>query len=167
MKYKVVGKQDISRMCFVCGEENNAGLRANFYNLENDEVVAIFTPRDEHQSYPNRLHGGLISAIMDETLGRSLWNIEPDIWGVTTELKIKYKKPVPLNQELKVVGRIIKNSKLGFTCSGEMILPNGEVAVTGEAQYFKIPLNKIADFDHENEFRTAKKNDNDPLEIEI
>jgi acyl-CoA thioesterase FadM len=34
---------------------------------------------------------------------------DENIWGVTVELTLKYKKPVPLNEELRVVGRIIKD----------------------------------------------------------
>lgn len=70
-------------------------------------MVALFTPKDEHQSYPGRLHGGVASAILDETIGRAILNLyDVEIWGVTIELNVKFKKPIPLNQELKVVGRI-------------------------------------------------------------
>ena len=58
MKQTVKNKQNNSKMCFVCGMSNDLGLKASFFEMENDELVAFFTPQDIHQSYPGRLHGG-------------------------------------------------------------------------------------------------------------
>ena len=33
-----------------------------------------------------------------------------NIWGVTVELTLKYKKPIPLDEKLRVIGRITKDS---------------------------------------------------------
>ncbi|HAN09138.1 MAG TPA: PaaI family thioesterase [Clostridiales bacterium] len=167
MKYRVLGKQNNSRMCFVCGLNNGAGLWASFYEINTGELVAVFTPREEHQSYPERLHGGISATILDETMGRVINITEADTWGVTMELKIRYKKPVPLNQELRVVGRLVKNSSRLFECTGEILLPDGEIAVVGEGKYLKQPIEKIADFDHEKEMWSVDKKDSDPKEIEL
>ncbi|MGF7185260.1 hypothetical protein GGQ84_001346 [Desulfitispora alkaliphila] len=59
MKHKVEKKQPIGKKCIVCGYDNNFGLKASFYELDNNEIVAIFKPLEEHQSYPGRLHGGI------------------------------------------------------------------------------------------------------------
>ncbi|MCM8762953.1 MAG: PaaI family thioesterase, partial [Candidatus Omnitrophica bacterium] len=56
-KLLVTSKQPNSRMCFVCGLKNAFGLKAAFFNLDTGEVAALFTPREEHQGYPGRLHG--------------------------------------------------------------------------------------------------------------
>ena len=76
--------------------------------MENNTVVSIFEYRDIHQSYPSRTHGGLISAMLDEIAGRAIWIYEP-VWGVTTNLQVKFRKPVPYGVKLKAVGEIIKN----------------------------------------------------------
>jgi acyl-coenzyme A thioesterase PaaI-like protein len=70
IKYKVIRKQENSKLCLVCGMENDLGLKISFYELENGEVVSIFNTKDEHQSYPGRLHGGITGAILDETIGK-------------------------------------------------------------------------------------------------
>ena len=65
-------KQPTSRMCFVCGESNPAGVHVRFYEQEDGSVLARFTPQDQHQGYPGRMHGGVITAVMDSALaGRS------------------------------------------------------------------------------------------------
>lgn len=166
MKYKVIKKQHNSKKCLVCGLDNNLGLKASFYNLENGEIVAMFSPIEEHQSYPGRVHGGVAAAILDETIGRAIMVKEDNIWGVTVELNLKYKKPIPLYEELKVVGRITKDSSRLFEGTGEIILKSGEVAVTAYGKYMKMPINKIADFDFEKNDWKLNVNGNEPAEIE-
>ena len=52
--------------------KNQFGLKAFFYEMENNELMAIFNTIEEHQSYPGRLHGGIAATIMDETIGRAI-----------------------------------------------------------------------------------------------
>jgi uncharacterized protein (TIGR00369 family) len=147
MEFKVRRKHQNSRMCFVCGLKNKFGLKAGFFELENDQLVALFTPDDRHQGYPGRLHGGIASAILDETIGRAIMIEDENIWGVTVDLNVRFKKPVPLDVELRVTGKITSQNKRFFEGTGELILPNGEVAISASGKYIKLPLDKIADFD--------------------
>ena len=168
MVHKIVGKQNNSKLCFVCGLKNRFGNQAHFYVTESQELVAVFTPSEEHQSYPGRLHGGIASAILDETIGRAILNkYEEEVWGVTIDLNVKFKKPIPLNEELKVVGRITNENSRMFEGTGEIVLKNGDIAVTAWGKYLKVPLEKITDFDkEENEWRIVEL-ENDPKEIEL
>ena len=144
MKYKVINKQYTSRHCFVCGEQNKYGVRARYYELENGEVVGIFKSPMEHSGYPGRMHGGIASAILDEAIGRVILISEPNTFAVTLELSVQFKKPVPVCTELKVIGRLTSINGRVFKGTGEILLENGEVAVTGSAKYLKMPLGKIA-----------------------
>jgi uncharacterized protein (TIGR00369 family) len=168
MQHRIVRKQHNSRLCFICGLRNGAGLHASFYETEHNELIALFTPNEEHQSYPGRLHGGIASAILDETIGRAiLIGGSHDLWGVTIELHLEYKKPIPLGCQLKVVGRVTENGSRFFRGTGEIILPGGEIAATAHGRYLKAPMEKIADFDPvENEWRVVESPD-DPVTIEL
>ena len=44
MKHKVIKKQENARQCFACGVDNPMGLKAFFYEMDDDELVAIFQP---------------------------------------------------------------------------------------------------------------------------
>ena len=168
MKHKIKSKQNNSRMCLVCGIDNDLSLKTRFYETEKDEVVALFTPRDQHQSYPNRLHGGMASAVLDEVIGRAIMSrYEDTVWGVTAELTLRYKKPVPLNQELKVVGRITSERGAIFEGSGEIILPDGQVAVTAKGKYLKMPIDKISskEFADNEWFLVDDENPVDEVEV--
>lgn len=168
MKYQVKQKQHNSKMCFVCGLKNAFGLKAAFYEIENDELVALFTPSEEHQGYPGRLHGGIAATILDETIGRAIMAKYPDdYWGVTVEFSAKYKQPIPLNGQLRVVTRITRDANRIFEGTGEILLTDGSVAVEGRGKYLKMPLGKIAEINSEHlEWRVVPKED-DPAEIEI
>ena len=144
MKLKVIKKQNNSDMCAVCGMSNNLSLRAKFYEVENELMVGVVTGRDVHQSYPNRMHGGLISALLDEVIGRAINIPEPEAFGVTTELNVKFKKPVPLNEELKVVGKLTKNTRLVFQAAGFIEDSTGNILATGTATYVKMTAARIA-----------------------
>jgi acyl-coenzyme A thioesterase PaaI-like protein len=141
---KVVGTQNVSRMCLVCGVENDAGLKAHFYELESGELAGVFQPREEHQGYPGRLHGGMLTAILDETIGRAINVIDAGVWGVTVELSLRFRKPVPLDEEVTAVGRITSNAKWLFEGTGEIVLPDGTVAVEATGKYMKLPIERIA-----------------------
>lgn len=145
MKHKILKKQNISSHCVVCGIDNDLGLKANFYELENNELVAICDTKEWHQSYPGRMHGGMSAALLDETIGRAITIVDGEVWGVTVSLDIKYKKPVPTDSTVKVVGRITKENRKLFEGTGEIILPNGDIAVTATGKYMKMPVEKITE----------------------
>jgi acyl-coenzyme A thioesterase PaaI-like protein len=167
MRNKVADKQYISEMCFVCGKENPAGLKTVFYNLENGKTVSLFQPEDHFQSYPQRLHGGIAAAVLDETLGRAILAHEPDCWAVTAELTLRYKKPVPLGVPLKVVAEVTENSRRLFKSAGDLLLPDGQVAISAVGTYMKQSISKITGLDEEGLERVVlpQKNDKDFIEF--
>ena len=167
MKHKVLRKKSNSNKCIVCGLNNEIGLEAEFFELDNGEVVAICTPKEEHQSYPGRVHGGISTALLDETIGRAIEIYNPDAWGVTVELSTRFKKPVPLGEEIKIIGRITRNTSRIFEGTGEIILKNGDVAVTAQGKYMKMSIDKIVSNENAGEEEmTLNIKDTDPTEIE-
>jgi acyl-coenzyme A thioesterase PaaI-like protein len=154
-------------MCLVCGLNNGAGLRASFYELEGEELLAVFQPRPEHQGYPGRLHGGLATAILDETIGRAInRDGREDVWGVSIEVTTRFRKPIPLEDEVRVIGRITKNTGRLFEGTAEILLADGSVAVEGKGKYLKLPLDRISDLNVEEHWRVSPS-DSDPREVEL
>jgi hypothetical protein len=51
--------QPNSRHCFVCGLENQFGLKLRFYETGPGEVTAEYTVPDQFQGYPGLVHGGI------------------------------------------------------------------------------------------------------------
>jgi len=157
MSHKITNSQNISKNCLVCGVDNEFGLKTHFYETENSELIAVFTPLPEHQSYPNVTHGGISAAILDEVIGRAIMMTnDSSTFGVTVELTVRYKKPVPLGVELKAIGRITRERSRTFEGTGELYLPNGDVAIEAEGKYMKRRLEQITDADFvDNEWFVA------------
>jgi len=144
VKYKIIRKQNNSASCLVCGVENKFTLSSRFYELENGELAVAFRTEEQHQGYPGRVHGGITAGLLDELIGRAMCIVEPEVWGVTIELSVKYKKPVPTCADLKAVARITKNSRKLAEGTGELFLPDGTVAATAGGKYIKMPIEKIS-----------------------
>lgn len=146
-----MNKQPNSFHCFICGVKNSAGVHVNFYETVDaegtPEVVACFTGQHQHQGYPGRMHGGVITGILDETIGRAI-NIgegeNPMTWGVTAEFTVRFRKPVPLDVELTARGRITRDIHHLFEGTGEIYLPDGVVAATAHGKYIRLKLDTIS-----------------------
>lgn len=152
MILKVLFEQYSSRDCFVCGFNNKSGLKARFFILENNYLVALFKPINEHQSYPGRLHGGISATILDEAIGRAIMNeVDSDVWGVTIDFSVRFRKPVPMDKQLMVVCCLDKTSRRSFEGRGVILLADGTVAVEGKGKYMNMSLDKIAEMDSTSE----------------
>ena len=147
---RVIRKQPSSLGCFVCGANNRSGLDAAFYEMENGEVYAVFAFKPEHASYPGRAHGGVISALLDELIGRAIWVRDDQIWGVTLSLSTTFRKPVPISKKLVAHGRILSETSRGFVGSGEIVDENGSILAEAKATYLKMPLNRICASEEEH-----------------
>lgn len=140
---KVVSKQNNSKMCMICGLENPAGLKASFYNMTDQSVCTRFMYRDIHQSYPDRVHGGLIACMLDELAGRVLWVTDPDLFAVTMRLNNVYRKPVRYNETVYGRGVIKERAKRGFNAECAIYSEKGDVLAQCSAEYLFVPLDKI------------------------
>ncbi len=103
-------KQPTSRTCFLCGRENDTGLKMTWYNdYENKRIVSTVTVPEHFNGYPGVVHGGITAAILDETAGRAImveegFEEEP---FVTLKLEVSYRRPTPTCQPLTVIGRVL------------------------------------------------------------
>lgn len=168
MSHLVTGKQPNSKMCLVCGLKNPSGLQASFYELDSDQLVAIFSPAAHHQGYPDRLHGGVAATVLDETIGRAIRLRHGDqLWGVTIELRTRFRAPIPLDAPLRVVGRITHETRRHFEGTGELLLEDGTVAAEGHGRYLKLPIDRISDFDYRTQEWKVNPSPDDPTEIEL
>lgn len=142
---KVVSKQRNSKMCAICGMDNEYGVHAQFYNMEDGSVMTKFKYRQEHQSYPGRVHGGLITAMLDEMGLRALWAKEgsEEKFGVTMSLDTKYRKLVPYDEEIIGKGIVIKENNKFFVVDSKIMDLQGNVLANGTIKYIKLDTNKI------------------------
>ncbi|MEJ7734022.1 MAG: PaaI family thioesterase [Polyangiaceae bacterium] len=113
-----------SALCFVCGTHNPHGLGVVFFD-DGTEVWTEVTPAEHHQGWPGVLHGGIVSAILDETIGRVAFL--HDRWVQTGKLELRFRRPAPLGRALRATGKLVRNHRRLMEMSGVL-----ELADTGE-----------------------------------
>ncbi len=142
---KVIQKQRNSRMCVICGLDNPYGVRAPFYTMQDGSVATAFAFAEHHQSYPGRVHGGMITAMLDEMGLRALWAAElgEKTYGVTTSLETKFRKPVPYGAPLFGKGIITKNTGNFLTAETKILDRDGNVLANAVIKYIKLDVARI------------------------
>ena len=122
-------KQPTSRTCFMCGRENDFGLKMVWYNnTESNQVEANVTIGEQFNGYPGIVHGGIVAAILDETAGRAVMlDGDFDNLFVTLRLNMTYRKPTPTNTPLKAVGWLERKGNKGMKVAAKLLLPDGTV----------------------------------------
>lgn len=90
--------------CWGCGD-NPTGIRLpapRAEGLESYEARVRFG--EAHQGGPGLVHGGLVSAALDEACGLlATWYRFP---AVTARIFVRYRRPVPINTELVIRARL-------------------------------------------------------------
>ena len=89
--------------CFVCGKDNPIGLRLKIKKTEKG-VRAEFTPKSLYEGYEGYIHGGVISALLDEVM---IWAAK--LMGkrvMSAELSVRFKRPVPVDKTITIEGKI-------------------------------------------------------------
>ena len=121
--------------CFACAPNNPYGLKMEFYE-DGDDIVSIWTPGGNYQGWFNTLHGGIQATLLDELGG---WIIARKFQtsGMTTNLNVKYKKPVPTGEDVRIEIRgHVKETKRSFVIIEASISYNGTVCSTAEMTYY-------------------------------
>ena len=124
--------------CFACAPSNPYGLKMEFYE-DGDEIVSLWTPGSNYQGWLDTLHGGIQATLLDELGG---WIIARKFQtsGMTTNLNVKYKKPVPAGDGSKIEIRArVKETKRCFVFIEATISHNGATCSTAEMTYYCFP----------------------------
>ena len=96
--------------CYVCGMENSAGLHVAFEVVAGQRSIrARFIPAPDHQGFEGMVHGGILSAVLDETMAKLAYVL--GIPAVTAQLEITFKAPAAPGDELSISGSIVSESK--------------------------------------------------------
>ena len=78
---------------------------------------------------------------------------------------MKFRQPVPLDQEIRVIARVTGEKKRTFEGTGEILLADNTVAVEGSGRYLKMDLSRITEFDFEGEEWQVLDESDDPGEF--
>ena len=141
MRKEIVGS-GASGACFGCGQSNPIGLKLKFYLEDDNQVVTEFTPTKWHTGWENVTHGGIICAILDETMGWTLNNVLK-IMSVTKEFNVNFKRPLFIDKKITAKSRVISDDKKEINLFAEIMNDKGEICATAEAIYVVLDEDKL------------------------
>lgn len=119
--------------CFVCGPDNEYGLKARFTTLETGGVEGVFTPDRKHCGYEGIVHGGILMGFLDEVLGRLAFT--RDRLFLTHTLEVTFRKAASPGMPLMAVAKETGWSKRKFTAEGTITDHEGDVVATARGTF--------------------------------
>ncbi|MCS7280722.1 MAG: PaaI family thioesterase [Desulfobacterota bacterium] len=118
--------------CFICGKSNPKGLKAEF-KYENGHAEATITIDKEYQGYKGIVHGGIISAIIDEACAYATLSL--GVKAYTARMEVRFKRPVRTGEKLLVTSYAkIVRSRL-IEAQAVIRDENSNVIAEGEAKF--------------------------------
>jgi len=146
--------QPTSRFCFVCGRDNPVGLGVRWESDRSTGVVQGRVTVPEHfNGYPGVVHGGIVTALLDETAGRSLLvdgGFE-DLM-VTVKLEVSFHRPTPTGEPLTMVGRLRRRWGRRAEAEAELRRADGTVTATATVVLARPPASFTARWEAERPF---------------
>lgn len=125
--------------CFVCGPDNDTGLRLDF-TYEDGKAITWFDSPSRFEGYEGVIHGGIIAALLDEVMAKVI--LAQDLTAVTADLHIRYRKPLPVGQKVKVTGCITLQKTRTIHAAADLTDEKGVVYAEADAVYI-IPKKEI------------------------
>jgi uncharacterized protein (TIGR00369 family) len=124
--------------CFVCGDDNPRGLDVRF-EVEDGAVSTRFVPGADHMGYRGRAHGGVLAALLDETMGWAPCVLKKR-FCVAVELCVRFLKPVPIGKPLIIRGQMTADRRRLWETRGEIRDEDGQLYARGTGKYYPLSV---------------------------
>ncbi len=115
---------------FVSGDQTGNRFRMNYFQDENQDLVARVWFGPVTEGPPEHAHGGSIAAVLDEVLGLAAWAAGYKI--VVGNLNISFRNLLPIKTVVQVNTRIVSAKGRKIMVHGEICSLDGQVYATGE-----------------------------------
>lgn len=134
---------DLFRDSIVSGRTNPMGIGLHVVR-RGDAAVAVTTLGPAFEGAPGRAHGGIVGAILDETMGHVLPIIGE--MAYTANLTIDYIGPAPIGVEVTFTARLRDRAdrKLWIEAAGESA---AGIFVRAEALFLAVDLTRFTNAD--------------------
>ena len=115
------------KSCFVCGDPalnpQSLGLRSHL-DPESGVVTAVFIPKEHHVGYPDVVHGGILTGLLDEV---SIWaaSFRAEAFCVTRELRIKFAQAARPGEPLRLRAEVVEYHRRMITVQASALRSEG------------------------------------------
>jgi uncharacterized protein (TIGR00369 family) len=125
--------------CIICGQKtvNPSSLNLRFHATSGG-VEVEFQPDATHEGYRNIVHGGVLCALLDETIGWAV-AVQRRKYFVTGELNVRFLRPLAVGTSVTVRGRALEHLSRYSVAEGEVVDREGNVYAKGTGKFFIMP----------------------------
>ena len=120
--------------CFACGKDNPIGLHLDF-KKEGDLSQAKFVLSKNYEGYPEIIHGGIVTTILDEAMAKVL--LLNGIVAYTGKIEVKFRKSLRPEQPYTVFGKISKSKGRVHETSAWIVNSTGEIMASATAVFLE------------------------------
>jgi uncharacterized protein (TIGR00369 family) len=121
-----------NQYCFVCGQDNPVGIKTSIkVDKDTQSAQCTLAVSAEYQGWKGMVHGGIISALLDEVSAYAGMTVTDTV--VTGELTTRFRKPVPVEQEITVSAQVVKQARRVVMVEAQIVM-QGEVLASAEAK---------------------------------
>src|SRR5688500_10024641 len=109
-------------------------------SMQGDKAVGRVTFGVTYEGVPGHVHGGMVAAVLDETLGYLAVN--NGIGGLTAMLTVRYRAPTPLETDLKIEADVVRTD--GRKAFVEARIISGDAIIAeAEAVFVAVDRNRM------------------------
>ncbi len=132
--------------CFGCGPANPAGLHIGSRPDPADPavLVAVFTPRPEHEAFAGVVNGGILGTLLDcHANWTAAWHLmrerglDRPPTTVTLEYAIRMRRPTPSDASLALRAWVVENASDRATVETQ-ISSGGVVTASGRGTFVAV-----------------------------
>jgi len=123
-------------MCFGCSTANPAGLHLRFFR-DGDGVLCDATIPPTYQGALGVVHGGVQAVLLDE-IGCAAVFFTTGSYVVTGELTVRYRRPCPVDEPLRVRAVVIADEGRYVTVRAEIRTEAAaDVLTSAEGKFYR------------------------------
>lgn len=128
---------DTYHHCFGCGPAHPTGLHVRCFKTGDGVASPVFIAK-HYEGPPGAAHGGIVATYLDEILAGAVVQGTGRI-GVTGELTVRYRRPVPTERAILGRGRLVADHGRYVDVEGELVDPQTQEAfATAKGRFFPI-----------------------------
>ena len=119
--------------CWICGEKNPGGLQLKFDLNKNEKAIQTsFIPTETYQGYDGIVHGGIISALLDEAMAKLAFELGYN--AVTAMLNVRFKSPAKVQERLMIRGEITQANRRLVLAKATIHRKDGTLIAEGDSK---------------------------------
>jgi len=122
--------------CIICGKKNFEGLNIKYKLSQDGTIEARWTPSLKYEGFKGIIHGGILSAVIDEAMSKAI--ISRHIEALTVELNVRFHNYAVCGERLNIKAWIIKKHKRKILTEGILFKENGDKILHAMATFLTL-----------------------------